>query len=85
MSIKKREFPSISNLTPSTTSQQNIGDLEKRVVELERKSHTPCSGGSAKVDLSTLPDLPPRKQTPIAQRLSALENKVEELIKLLSQ
>jgi hypothetical protein len=85
MSIKKREFPSISNLTPSTTSQQNIGDLEKRVVELERKSHTPCSGGGGvKADLSTLPDLPPRKQTPIAQRLEALENKVEELIKLLS-
>ena len=84
MSIRKKEFTNISNLTPSTPPQNNYGDLEKRIVELERKSHTPCSGGSAKVDLSTLPDLPPRKQTPIAQRLAALENKVEELIKLLS-
>lgn len=84
MSIKKREFPNISNLTPPTTSQQNIGDLEKRVVELERKSHTPCSGGGTKVDLSTLPGLPSRKDTPINQRLAALEDKVEQLIKLLS-
>lgn len=85
MSIRKKEFPNISNLTPSTPLQNNYGDLEKRIVELERKSHTPCSGGGTKVDLSSLPDLPSKKQTPIAERLAALENKVEELIKLLSQ
>lgn len=85
MSIRKKEFPNISNLNPSVPLQNNYGDLEKRIVELERKSHTPCSGGSTKVDLSTLPDLPPKKQTSIEQRLTALENRVEELIKLLSR
>lgn len=86
MSIKKREFPGLGNLTPSTSSQQNYSDLEKRIVELESKSHTPCSGGgNKKADLSSLPDLPPRKQTPMHQRLAALEDKVEQLIKLLSE
>lgn len=85
MSTNKKQFPELGNLNPSTPPQQNYKDLEKRVVELERKSHTPCSGGTSKVDLSTLPDLPSRKNTPVNQRLAALEDKVEQLIKLLSQ
>lgn len=86
MSIKKREFPGIGNLTNPSPTQQNVDGLEKRIIELEKKSHTPCSGGgNAKVDLSSLPELPPRKQTPIHQRLAALEDKVEQLIKLLSE
>ena len=86
MSIKKREFPGIGSLTNSSSSQANFDNLEKRIVELEKKSHTPCGGGSkAKADLSSLPELPPRKQTPIHQRVAALEDKVEQLIKLLSE
>lgn len=76
MTIKRKEF---------SFTQNSTSDLEKRVVELERKSHTPCGGSSIKVDLSSLPNLPERKSTTIEQRLTALENKVEELIKLLSQ
>lgn len=82
MSIKKNPFV---NQNLQTTQQYSNSDLEKRVLELEKNSHTPCSKFSSKVDLSSLPELPPRKQTTIEQRLTALENKVEELIKLLSQ
>lgn len=60
--------------------------VEERLAALEAKTHTPCGGGSksAKVDAAALPALPPRKSTAAAERLNALEARLEALIAQLS-
>ena len=60
--------------------------VEERLSALEAKAHTPCGGGekSAKLDVTELPGLPPRKTTSPAERLNALEARLEALIALLS-
>lgn len=61
-------------------------EVEGRLQALEAKAHTPCTGGgkSAKVDAAALPGLPPRKTTSPAERLNALEARLEALIEQLS-
>lgn len=81
MSIRNKDLPTIKSVPSS--NDKSISTIEKRLEELETKINTPSP--SSRIDLTSLPDLPPRKQTPIEQRLSALENKVEELVKLLSE
>jgi hypothetical protein len=60
--------------------------VEERLAALEAKAHTPCGGGgkSAKVDLSNLPPLAPKKGTDTTTKVKALEARVEALISLLS-
>jgi hypothetical protein len=64
----------------------NMSEVEKRLEKLEKISHQPC-GGSQKVkfDLSGLPTLPDKKNTPLEKRVSAIEEKLEELIRRLEK
>jgi len=60
-------------------------EVEGRLQALEAKAHTNCGGGkSAKLDAAALPGLPPRKTTSPAERLNALEARLEALIEQLS-
>ena len=60
--------------------------VEERLSALEAKAHTPCGGGgkSAKLDLSDLPPLAPKKGTDTTTKVKALEARLEALIALLS-
>jgi hypothetical protein len=75
-----------SNPKPITPSiNTNVSKLEERLEKLEKVSHKPCGGSQpAKFDLSNLPQLPDKKTTTVEKRLSALEDKLEELINRLS-
>ena len=69
-----------------SASTSNLSEIEKRLSQLEKISHKPCGGASnEKVDLSDLPQLPPRKTTDIYNRVTAIENKLEALIEKLSK
>lgn len=60
-------------------------EVEGRLQALEAKAHAKCDGGkSAKLDAAALPGLPPRKTTSPAERLNALEARLEALIEQLS-
>jgi hypothetical protein len=63
-----------------------LAEIEQRLNQLEKISHKSCGGGqSVKYNFNSLPQLPSRKETPLEQRVTSIENKLEELIKILSQ
>lgn len=75
----------IPNASEVEKSVSQLSQIEQRLNQLEKVSHKSCNGSMSKFDLNTLPELPPRKETPVEQRVTALENKLEELIKILSK
>ena len=82
MDFKKTQTKIKSN--PAVTF--NMSEVEKRLEYLEKISHKPCGGSqNVKFDLSDLPALPDKKNTPIEKRVSAIEEKLEELIKRLEK
>lgn len=75
-----------AKLQQVSSSTSNLTEIEKRLSQLEKISHKPCGGSSnEKIDLSGLPELPPRKTTDINTRVTAIENKLEALIEKLSK
>ena len=81
-----RNYASTSSSGFDEQKSTDTTEIEARLKALEEKSHSPCqgNGGSAKINASDLPGLPPRKSTAIHDRLNALEARVEALIKKLS-
>lgn len=75
--------PIISDI--SSYSSKNDSEVERRLAALESKSHTPCGGGSAKLNKEELPALAPKKQSTVNDRIAALENRLEALIAQLSK
>jgi hypothetical protein len=76
-----------TKIQPNPTGNVNISKLEERLERLENVSHKPCGGTSqvVKFDLSDLPQLPNKKTTSLEKRVSAIEDKLEELIKRLEK
>lgn len=76
------------NSQPKTQSNPavtfNMSEVEKRLEKLEKISHQPCGANQrSKFDLTSLPVLPDKKTTSLEKRVSAIEEKLEELIKRL--
>lgn len=71
-----------SSVETQSSSSVDLTNLENKITLLETKLNENQSRVS--FDLSSLPDLPPRKETNIIKRVDAIENKLEALIQLLS-
>lgn len=71
-----------SSVATQSSSSVDLTNLENKIALLETKLNENQSRVS--LDLSSLPNLPPRKETNIIKRVDAIENKLEALIQLLS-
>jgi len=80
MATRKPIISDISSYSPKIDLE-----VERRLAALESRSHVPCGGGSSKLNNEELPDLPPRKESTINDRITALENRLEALIAQLSK
>jgi hypothetical protein len=67
-----------------TSNNLDISKLEEKIAILEDKLNQK-EANRVSLNISSLPSLLPRRETEVIQRVDAIENRLEELIKLLAE